>query len=154
ALRKSLDSKLIRIHPNFDCEEKIILSVKDDCTGRVIGASRFGTLHYNNDEFVEDAIFSIEKIADLGETHILKVNSQNSLVKHFSEIPLPTTLSTTRAFHEKLASSGISSGGLHISDRIAPIDGKTFLVRIIEYKAVGIVVGPPLKRESYLFLSL
>lgn len=136
-LGKSLDAKLIRLHPDFSCEAKFTLSVEENCAGRVLGASKFEALHYNNGKLAGDAFFSIVMIADLGMTDIANVDQHNRLVRLVTDIKPPTDLSATRTLYQQLATSGITTGGLHVSDRIEVAEGKTFVVRIVEYKATG-----------------
>lgn len=136
-LRKRLDAKLIRLHPDFDCESKLILSVEENCSGRALGASRFEALHYNNGNLTGDAFFSIVMIADLGVTDFAAVDTQNGTVKLMTGVPLPTNFSETRTLYEQLTKRGISSGGLHVGDRIEALEGKSLVVRIVEYRATG-----------------
>jgi hypothetical protein len=155
-LRKSLDAELIRLHPDFDCEAKFELSVDGNCAGRVLGASKFQALHYNHGKLAGDAFFSIVMMADLGQVGFERVDAGNDLVRLLTEMELPTDLSTTKALYEKLSSTGFTSGGLHLTNKIDALAGKTFVVRIIQYKATGINIRPRLNMppSSFMFLAL
>jgi hypothetical protein len=137
-LRKSLEAELVRLHPDFDCEAKFELSVVGNCAGRVLGASKFEALHYNHDKLAGDAFFSIVMIADLGQVGFERVDAGNDLVRLLTEMELPTDLSATKTLYEKLSSTGFTSGGLHLTNKIEALEGKTFVVRIVQYKAAGL----------------
>jgi hypothetical protein len=140
-LLKMLDARLVRLHPDFKCESKFTLSVEEDCAGRVIGASRYEGLHYNEGGLYGDSFFTIFMFADAGEVDFQSVDLTNEKVKTFIEIAAPTTFDGAHSLHRKLAGNGIAFGDLRVANRTSVTEGKTFIVRMIAYKAAYTPAG-------------
>ncbi|MDI1241444.1 MAG: hypothetical protein PSX80_05935 [bacterium] len=146
-LLKTLNARMVRLHPDFGCESKHTLRVDAKCYGRVLGASRYEGIHYDNGKLVGDSFFTIFMIADVGEVPFKDVDTRNARVKLVSTVIPPTEFVATRKIYETLAGSGITVNDLHISDRIPAAEGTTFVVRSVAYKASGFRSYSPLTSQ-------
>lgn len=151
-----LDAEMVRLHPDFGCEAKLTLSVEAECSGRVIGASRFAGLHYNKGDLIGDAFFTLFILAEVGDADLRGIDSTHSSVRLVTSVALPTDLGATRALYRRLEGSGIDQGDLRLSDRVEVVEGKIFIVRVVSYRATGInmMLRPDQSLPPFMFMGL
>lgn len=142
-IRKRLDAKLVRLHPDYGCEQEHTVSFREECAGRIVGASRYPLrgdditpdIHYDRQKIVGEGFFNIVMMADLGQAVFEDVDLDSERIKKIFDFEVPTTWNGARNLHEALSAKGSAVDGLMVKDRIPASPGMTFAIRIIAYKA-------------------
>lgn len=136
------NAKLVRLHPDFECESKHVVSVETDCSDRIVGASKLSLrgekfsrdIHYNRGEIVGVGIFSIVMMTELTEIAFESLGMHARPLKTLFDFETPTSYLGARNVYQAIGDSGLTIDAVTFKDRIKALEGTTFAIRIIGYK--------------------